>query len=216
MDNDETVDWDEHYRSSYESTTFSYTHWLDVARSLLASAKELEPKITELWETYRGMSKNPDAPIKTDHYHRPYFMLMSFAIENLFKAIIVLKNYRELRQSYLQKTGEFPNKLKGHDLVKLAAKAEFKFSLEEEILLRRLMRHGIWAGRYPVPLDYRISGTSERLSDGSESHVSWFGANEIDRINVLVTRITELLRTTPKSWIFPPRCIQTNGDKQWG
>ena len=182
------MEWDEVYKQNYESKAFWNIHWLNSARCLLASAMELEPKIVELWENLRAHSKDKSVLLKADHFQGPYFMLVAFALENLFKAVLVRENSWEYKQQF-RETRQFPNELKGHDLVELARKANYQFDLEDEDLLRRLTRHAFWAGRYPVPLDYKRSAVAEEFSDGKEHHVSWFGGSDVDRLKTLISKV---------------------------
>lgn len=180
--------WDEVYKRNYESKAFWNIHWLNSAKCLLASAEELEPKIIELWENYRARSKDNKVPLMADYFQGPYFMLVAFALENLFKAVLVSKKSSQYKKEFREKC-HFPKDLKSHDLVALAKTADFEFSLEEEDLLRRLTRHAEWAGRYPVPLHYRKSAAAEKFSDGKEYLVSWFGGDDLDRLRELMLKV---------------------------
>jgi hypothetical protein len=186
------MEWDSVHSQNYESRAFWDIHWLRSAQSLIASAKELEPKVSELWESYRAHSRDSTLPILPDHYQGTYFMLLAYAVENLFKAAIVRKNSWQFKQKF-RADRKFPKELKGHDLVELAQKADFSFDYEEEDLLRRLTRNAVWAGRYPVPLNYRDSSGSERFSNGEEYSVSWFGGKDIKRLNALIERVNSHL-----------------------
>jgi len=183
------MEWDEVYKQNYESKAFWNIHWLNSAQCLLASAKELEPKIAELWENYRAHSKDKNVRLKADHFQGPYFMLVAFALENLFKAVLVSERSWQYKQEFREKC-QFPKDLKGHDLVALARKANYGFGLEEEDLLRRLTRHAVWEGRYPVPILYKKSAVAEEFSDGKEHHVSWFGGNDLERLKELVSKVS--------------------------
>lgn len=193
MNGDETVDWDDVYKRNYESTAFWEVHWLNSANSLLAAAKEIEPKVLEMWENYQAHTQDSAIPLKADYYQGPYFMLVGYAIENLLKAAIVRKKALDFKQKFRLNQNYFPSELKDHKLVVLAGKADFTFSLEEEDLLRRLTRHAIWAGRYPVPLQYNKTALSEIFSNGRKYSIGWFGESDIKRLNALVARIGESL-----------------------
>lgn len=91
-------------------------------------------------------------------------------------------------------TRKYPREFQSHDLVKLARKAELKFTIEEEDLLRRLTRSAIWYGRYPVPLNYNESAGAETFSDGKEYSISWFGEDDVDRLNRFIEGLEVRLR----------------------
>lgn len=186
------MNWDKVYRQNYENKAFSSGQWLASARSLLHSARILEPKITELWENYRAHSKDQSILLLPDHFQGPFFMLLAFATENLFKAAIVKENSAIFLQQF-KTDKKFPKQLQTHTLVELAKLANFKFNTQEEDLLRRLTRHAIWAGRYPVPLKYHDSSGIENFEDGKEYLVSWFAGNDLERLKALIECINEQL-----------------------
>jgi len=184
------MDWDPVYKSNYENTAFSPWPWINSARCLLASAKVLEPKVLELWE---NMKNQPFKRLPVN-YTGPYFMLIAFAVENYFKAAIVKKKYLDFKKEFREnKKQKFPKDLNSHKLINLAKKAGFILSKGEEGLLRRLTRHAIWAGRYPIPTDYSKSTISELFSDGTEHAVSYYGGDDVERLNILLKDIEERL-----------------------
>jgi hypothetical protein len=79
--------------------------------------------------------------------------------------------------------------LKTHDLFALAKEVGLSTGTEEEDLLRRLTRSGIWAGRYPIPIDFGELAGVEQFSDGKIWSVSYLGGNDIDRLRELVRKI---------------------------
>lgn len=186
------IEWGEVYKRNYEAKAFWDVHWIRCAKDLIHSAKLIEPEVVRLWESYRAHLKDKNKPISPDHYQGPYFMLMAFAVENLFKAAIIRKKSCEYLRTFKQKN-EFPKQLKEHDLVKLANMAKFDFTIEDEDLLRRLSRSAIWYGRYPIPLNYRQTSGSEIFSDGEKHPVSWFGGNDLERLNQLIEEIKQQL-----------------------
>jgi hypothetical protein len=66
-------------------------------------------------------------------------------------------------------------------------------SEEEEDLLRRLSRATIWAGRYPLPLEFRETATSQEFSDGKIWSVAHFYQNDAERVTNLALAIREAL-----------------------
>lgn len=184
------MSWDEVYRANYKSSAFSYFQWLRISESLLASAEKLESGIKATWESKEAHSKDKKEKLLLDLYQGPYFMLMAFAIENLLKAAIVKSKSIELKSTFDLKP-RLPKTLEDHDLVKLAQKSNYPISEEkkEEDLLRRLTRSSVWAGRYPVPLNYKASSGLEKFSSGEDFRTSWFSSTDVERLNQLVEDI---------------------------
>jgi hypothetical protein len=188
MENHKTHEWDLVHLSNYESKAFWYIHWLYSALDLIESAKLLVPKIQEVWENLREHSSNQNIALIPNYYTGPYFMLMGFATENILKAGLVLRNESELRFDF-QQTRRFPKLLEGHDLVKLAKKMNFQTGTDEEDLLRRLSRNTVWAGRYPIPIDFRKIKPTEIFTDGEERLITWNSKQDALRIENLITRM---------------------------
>lgn len=186
------MDWDPVYKSNYESTAFSPWSWINSARCLLASAKELEPKVLELWKNYRTYAKSQPFNRLPVDYTGPYFMLIGFAVENYFKAAIVREKSGDFKKAF-QENKQFPKVLKKHTLTELAEEARFTLSKGEEDLLRRLTRNVRWAGRYPIPISYKHSAVTELFSDDKEHAVSCYRGDDVERLNMLITAIEERL-----------------------
>jgi hypothetical protein len=120
--------------------------WKSSARALVEAAELLEPKINEFWQGVRTETSWNDGGVAV------YFMLCSFALENLLKARIVEKRRSELAHA-LRSCPTLPNELKEHNLYRLMRKAGLDvLAAEEESLLHRLSRSAVWYGRYPVPV----------------------------------------------------------------
>jgi len=180
--------WDSVHRRNYESKAFLDTHWISKAKDLLISADLIEPEVVRLWNSVESGLDNMDQEILPDYYQGTYFMLKAFAVENIFKAVIIRKKSSEYRRKF-QDTLKFPGELKSHKLVELAQQAGFDFTDEQEDLLRRLTRSAIWYGRYPIPLDYRHSAGAEIFEDENKYSVSWFGSKDIERINDFIEEL---------------------------
>ena len=138
-------------------------------------------------------------PLVPDHYQGPYFMLLAYAAENLLKAAAVACNGPRYRAEFRAKL-KFPKELRNHDLVKLAQFVQLSFSMEEEDLLRRLTRSAVWFGRYPVPLEYAHMSGDQIFSDNNEYLVSWFGGNDIERLNEFLLSLPKRLRLKQSYW----------------
>jgi hypothetical protein len=196
---DKEVDWDSVHRTNFESAAFWDVHWISKARDLYETARKLEPDIIRVWESYRSRAKREPGSLKADHYQGPYFMLLAYATENLLKAAAVARDGARYKREF-RTTLKFPQELKGHDLVWLAKFVDLAFTLEEEDLLRRLTRSAIWYGRYPVPLDYKDMSGNKQFSDGDEYSLSWFGVNDIERLNTFINTLPSRLRLYERYW----------------
>lgn len=121
--------------------------WVLVAEGLMDSASLLEQKACKYWQSNDFEKKDSVRYLKTQ------LMLVGFAFENMFKALIVQKQ-REALVSEFRVKSKLPIILKSHDLVDLADKAGLELLNEmTRSFLVRLTRHSVWAGRYPVPIN---------------------------------------------------------------
>ena len=138
----------------YYSKLLDYQQWKLKGEQLIAAAELLEPKIQEYFIDLSDWANKKKAyPVMDDRYNSTYFMLMSFAIENLLKAMLVKYKYSDIDTEF-KKTSRLPNILKSHDLFDLSLKAGLEeFALENEDYLKRLTRSSIWYGRYPISID---------------------------------------------------------------
>jgi len=189
----DNINWKDVDKQIYESKLSDYIEWIHSAEALIASAKELEEKILEIYENRNAHAKNSSIPLKADYYQGPYFLLVAYAVENYLKAVIIKKKSSQIREDFRKKT-QFPQELKCHNLVELAELAGFKCDLEEEDLLRRLTRNAVWAGRYPLPLNFSHLDPQEKFSNGKQYLISRFHENDIKRVKNLVEKIKEYIK----------------------
>jgi len=196
---DPEVNWDAVHRSNFESAAFWDVNWIAKARSLYECARKLEPEVLRVWESYRAKSRNEPVDLLPDHFQGTYFMLLSFAVENVLKAAAVAKHGRRYKEEFRAKQ-KFPKELQKHDLVKLAQFVELALVENEEDLFRRLTRSAVWYGRYPAPLEYpEMAGTATFL-DGDDYNVSWFGGKDIERLNALMSELPARLGIHERYW----------------
>lgn len=98
----------------------------------------------------------------------PAQLLYAYAIENVLKGLIVVQ------LPHLIEDRELSGELKSHNLLKLAAKANFTVHQQERDVLEALSQLSIWAGRYPVAQTRReyIQGRSNphELLDYGAAH----------------------------------------------
>jgi hypothetical protein len=171
--------------------------WIGKAEELLAAAEALTPHIRSYWEIvesdihegrYREGGKPPH---KTPVYFQAvYSMLIAYALENLFKAMIIGEQQDALRDQVRENGGNLPTKVKGHNLIRLAKEARFKFNVMDEDLLIRLYRNSHWAGRYPVPVSSSgLQNIKVFTTDGKAHFTAFLSPNDIELLDDLVRRV---------------------------
>jgi hypothetical protein len=92
----------------------------------------------------------------------PAQMLYGYALENLFKGMIVNQKPGLIGSERVSRA------LNSHDLIKLAEIAAFPLAVQEVPLLAALSKITVWAGRYPVPLT-----VEEFVVDTADSLLDW-------------------------------------------
>lgn len=181
------INWDEVHRSNYSARLLDINAWIKEADILLCSASLLELKVIKIWDELKAIYQGQKSqPINTG-YIGTYFMLISFAIENILKAKIILKNQIKFRK-FIERKGQLPKELKNHDLFELAISLDIQIDRSEEDLLRRLSRSAVWAGRYPVPLFSKKLGGQE-YSNGKIYNDSMYQRKDIEKIKNLIEKI---------------------------
>jgi hypothetical protein len=196
---DDQVSWDAVYASNFESAALWDVSWMSKARDLWECARKLEPEVLRVLESFPAASRNAAAKVAPDHYQGAYFMLLSFAVEDILKAAAISRNGLRYKREF-KTNKKFPSELQDHDLVRLALLVDLGFENGEEDLLRRLTRSAVWHGRYPAPLKYpEMSGLTKFL-DGTERRISWYSGSDIDRLNSLIRRLPARLGLNDQSW----------------
>jgi hypothetical protein len=115
-------------------------------------------------------------------------MLVSYAVENLFKAALVRKNTEKYKRQFELKM-TLPKELKSHDFLKLALVIGSSSIRLTKTSLGGWTRNAVWHGRYPVPLHYQDVSGIEAFEDGKTYTVSYFSANDLDRLKILIRDI---------------------------
>src|SRR6266496_230466 len=163
-----------------EAETFAYwrksfpellnpARWVEAADILVAALSfmrsPLEMALKQLKERRAGEELPADymLPHLTLYTGPVFLMLAGFALENLFKAHIVLTHPELFQKRGSPKTEssgatsrrDLPDFLLSHNLVTLAAKTPIRLSKVEKNLLRHLTAAAVWWGRYPVPKSHR-------------------------------------------------------------
>lgn len=174
--------------------------WVEKADKLLEASEVLKPKLRKYWNIVRTNAregrykKGGPPPKKTpSELHGPYFILVSYALENLLKALIIQDRSEEIRGQFSQ-TGRLPRLIKDHDLVKLSKRANIKIDITEEDVLTRLSRLSKWKSRYPVPVELSDMQNIIKYSNGRGYFTDYFKPEDIDQLDAIVKRVKDRLR----------------------
>jgi hypothetical protein len=171
--------------------------WLEKAAKLLEASEVLEPKLRDFWNIvltnsregrYNKGAPPPERP--PSDLHGPYFILVSYALENLFKALIIRDRSDEIRGQFGQ-TGKLPSLIKAHDLVRLSKKANIKIDITEEDVLTRLSRFSKWKSRYPVPVELSDMQNIIKYSNGEGYFTDYFEPDDLDKLNAIIKRVKD-------------------------
>jgi len=177
------------YAKKYKKRLLDHAEWVLKADQLLDAAGLFERKIHETWDDWRNRTLKYD-----DRFISIYFMLSSYAIENLLKAVIIKKPRKELENTINTST-KFPTILKEHDLFKLAKRASLlNFTLGNEEYLKKLTRSAIGYGRYPMPTnpsDFNTFSVAEQ--DKKRYSLSSYTSMDVKEVKRLVNEIRGFL-----------------------
>ena len=183
-----------HFAVRYLEDLLNLRLWVAKADEMLEASKVLEPQLREYWSVVRTSGKakkhdrhsqHPNIPLP--NLHGPYFVLISYALENLFKAMIVTERSDEIRSQFLQK-GRLPSPIHEHDLLKLSKEANMKVDIREEDILIRLSRQSKWKSRYPVPVELSDIRNVFRYSDGKPYFADYYAPDDLDRLDAIVQK----------------------------
>jgi hypothetical protein len=102
----------DHYTKKFSNILLDPMEWLKTAERLLEAAKLFEPKIDAYWtELAKWARKEQADPIRFEHYVAIYFMLCSYVLDNIFKAVIIQDNKVTL-ETEIKNKAKFPAILK--------------------------------------------------------------------------------------------------------
>ena len=186
----------------YIENLLNWGLWVDKADKLLKASKILEPQIRDYWNVvltnfkegrYNKGGEPPHIP--PSNIQGPYFILISYALENLLKALIIRDRSDEIRSRFTQ-TGKLPKLIRDHDLLELSRKASIKMGINEEDILRRLSRFSKWKSRYPVPVEPSDIQNIIKYSNGKEYFTDYFKPDDLDQLDAIVKRVKDHLKVT--------------------
>jgi len=186
----------------YIENLLNWGLWVDKADKLLEASKILEPQIRDYWsivinDAKEGRyNKGGEPPhIPPSNIQDPYFILISYALENLLKALIIRDRSDEIRSRFAQ-TGNLPKLIRDHDLLKLSRKASIKMDIKEEDILTRLSRFSKWKSRYPVPIELSDLQNILKYSDGKAYFTDYSKLDDLEQLDAIVKRVKDHLKVT--------------------
>ena len=193
------------YLIQYLEQALDWQLWVKSADDLLAASEKLEPSIKKYWSVAMENLKKEREDLKEGRYSEPkekpghylqaiYSMLVAYAIENLYKASLILQNKKQYEQDILRERG-LPRELKTqkHDLLGLVRKLNLDIDTDEINLLLRLSRNSYWQGRYPVPTKAKDLN-SVVMHDGIPHFVACLTPGDFTKIESLISRIKEHIK----------------------
>ena len=131
----------------YQERVLTPSSWINQADELIQASKKIEPSIKKYWLTvskYFDPKKgtyDPPPEFKPKRLlQATYFMLLAYAIENYFKAVMISES-ETIYQSEILRTEKLPQALNNHDLLALARRTNFAVSDIDTSLLARLSRN---------------------------------------------------------------------------
>jgi hypothetical protein len=161
--------------------------WIKMADELVDAANILEAEVIKYWsEIQLDEHNHPVSTSGRKYVQGEYSLLIAYALENYFKALLIHQNQKDLKGWLLTK---LPGYLKHHDLGKLAAESKFKLDTSEEELLFRLSRSSIWAARYPIPIEPEALANMKKFSNGRFGLIAYYAPQDINRIHNLIDRL---------------------------
>jgi hypothetical protein len=165
--------------------------WIRKAKELLVAARILEAYVVRYWSKVRVSKDRRLTRLPRGKYVQgPYSLLIAYAIEDYFKALLVYKNQGSFRNRLLN---DIPSYIKTHDLLQLGRDVGMTFTIVEEDLLVRLSRNSTWAARYPVPTGPTGIAAMRQFSDGKTYLTAYFGPEDVDRIHRFLDRLVKLI-----------------------
>ena len=160
--------------------------WLSRADDLIAAANILEVEVVKYWSEIQFENNRIVKTSNRKNVQESYSLLIAYALENYFKALLIHRNIESLKGKLHKK---LPDYIKSHKLHKLASKSKFKLDLSEEDLLSRLTRSSEWAARYPIPVESNDLNAMHILSNGKAHLAAYYSPNDINHINNFIDRL---------------------------
>lgn len=174
--------------------------WVEKANELIEVASLIKPHIDE-----RAWNEKRERTLFKEHYFTIYFMLMSYALENLLKALKVKKDSH--LEGKLRQTRKLPKELVtyDHDIYSLAKECgvvlEDDYPDLTESLLKRMSLSATWFGRYPTPTEAKDMNSSFYLENADYyGMLRSYGSEDVSEIDKIIASVyAKLGKQTPNS-----------------
>jgi hypothetical protein len=178
------------HMQNYVSAARNWRNWFNAADELQHAVDLLRPQVTGWWAGVVQWRDSKERPRKFPALgcHSIAMMLMAFVVENLCKGALIRDGAVDISTERLAEEG-LPKAVTTHNLRALVRAIKMPTDDKEQELLTRMTRSSRWRGRYPVPVSYEEAIHSLVVDDGKKYSASWFGANDLERMEALVVKI---------------------------
>ncbi len=165
--------------------------WVSKAKELLFASNCLKSELNSQWSKIKIKDGKLISNLRDPLVQGSYFMLIAYAVENLFKATIIHRKKEELRNRLISK---IPQDVFGHDLLKLANDIGMNLNLREQNILARLTQNSVWSARYPIPLEANKMTTTVKLLKGQVAFSAYFAPSDISEIEKFICRLRKEMK----------------------
>ena len=176
----------------YSEKLIDTTLWIGKADELINAANLLREEVIKYWSEIKIENGKIVGIPNRKNVQQAYFLLITYALENFLKVLLVHQNQKKLKGLLHQK---LPDYLLTHDLIKLSLTAGFKINLYEEELFCRLTRFSIWKARYPIPINSDILINVKILSDEKAHFTDYYKPQDIHLIDNIIDRLRKHVLT---------------------
>jgi len=172
--------------------------WVKKAEELIEVASLIKPHIDE-----KAWNEKRERTLLKEHYFAVYFMLMSYALENLLKALKI-KNNSQL-EGKLRQTGKLPTELLTHKIYSLVKDSgivsQDDYPDLTEALLKRMSLSATWFSRYPTPVKATDMNSSFDLeNEDYRGMLRLYGSEDVSQIDKITASLyVKLGKQPPKS-----------------
>jgi hypothetical protein len=190
----------DHIRRRFANLAVDDEGWFFIAEDLMFAAGILEPQIEKYWNIERELSRARETEPFLVTFYQPdprsiYLMLMAYAIENLYKGLLVLKEKKRVwAAAEREGKGErLTDVLGGHKLLALLSRIGFHLTTADKELAVRLRRCSEWSARYPVPPRFDHDTLTLKTATGEEVVPPWYREDDVQVVKEFVSRIDSFI-----------------------
>jgi hypothetical protein len=158
--------------------------WVEKADELIKVADLIKPHIDRnAWNKMQGKVRLEYYPI--------YFMLISYALENLLKALKIKNNSR--LKGKIKQTGKLPDDLLTHEIYPLAKDSGVVLQDDypdlTEALLKRMSLCAKWYSRYPTPVKATNMNSFELENADYRGMLRSYSSEDVPEIDKIITSV---------------------------